>query len=151
MVCQALELFCVHHVLGIPLLTKRLDSCEPLRFCDRCGPHCSSDQTECLVLDLVKGLLIGLCCGWPRWGAILELGSDCSLVHSFKYFLACSPSGTRKLAKNSQPVSGFSFCLGNMLCPGLPLVKCDSKVCYFFILLQWGPIKSDGASFLLWG
>ena len=63
MVCQALELFCLHHVLGIPPLTKRLDSCEPLHFCDRSGPHCTSDQTECLVLDLVKGLLIGLCCG----------------------------------------------------------------------------------------
>ena len=43
MVCQALELFCLHHVLGVPPLTKRLDSCEPLHFCDRSGSHCSSD------------------------------------------------------------------------------------------------------------
>ena len=96
MVCQALELFYLHQVLGIPPLTKRLDSCEPLHFCDRCGPHRTSDQTECLVLDLVKGLLVGLCCGCPLCGAILEMGSDYSLVHCFKYFLACSPSGTSK-------------------------------------------------------
>ena len=79
------------------------------------------------------------------------MGSDCSLVHCFKYFLACSPSGTRKFAKNSHLASGFSFCLGNVLFPGLPLVKCDTKVCCFFILLQRGPTKSDGAGFLLWG
>ena len=52
MVCQALELFCLHHVLGIPPLTKRLNSCEPLHFCDRSGPHCTSDQTECLFWTL---------------------------------------------------------------------------------------------------
>ena len=52
-----------------------------------------------------------------------------------------------KFAKNSKPASGFCFCLGNVLFPGLPLVKCDTKVCCFFILLQGGPTKSDGASF----
>ena len=46
MVCQALELFCLHHVLGIPPLTKRLDSCELLHFSDWCGPHRTSDQTS---------------------------------------------------------------------------------------------------------
>ena len=60
------------------------------------------------------------------------MGSDCSLVHCFKYFLACSPSGIRKFAKNSHPASGFCFCLGSVLFPGLPLVKCDTKVCCFF-------------------
>ena len=39
------------------------------------------------------------------------MGSDCSLVHCFKYFLACSSNGTSKFAKNSQPASGFYFCL----------------------------------------
>ena len=66
-------------------------------------------------------------------------------------FLACSPGGTSKFAKNSQPVSGFCFCLVNVLLPGLPLIKCDTKVCCFFIRLQRGPTNSDGASFLLWG
>ena len=53
----------ITQVSDIPPLTKRLDSCEPPHFCDRCGPHRTSDQTECLVLDLVRDLLIGLCCG----------------------------------------------------------------------------------------
>ena len=54
-------------------------------------------------------------------------------------------------AKNSHLASGFSFCSGNVLPQGPPLVKCDTKVCCFFILLQRGPTKSDGAGFLLWG
>ena len=62
-VCQAFELFYLHHVLGVPPLTKRLDTREPLHFCDRCGLHRTSDQTKGLVLDLVKGQLAGLCCG----------------------------------------------------------------------------------------
>ena len=56
MVWHAPKLFCLHHNLGVPPLTERLDSCEPLRFCDLCGLHRPSDQTKCLVLDLVKGL-----------------------------------------------------------------------------------------------
>ena len=48
MVCHALELFRLHHVLGVPPLTERLDSCEPLHFCDWCKPHRPSDQTKCL-------------------------------------------------------------------------------------------------------
>ena len=83
MVCQELESFCLHHVLGVPPLTKTLDSSEPLHFCDRRGPHRTSDQAKCLVLDLVKGLLLGLYCGLPRCGAIFEMGSDCFLVHCF--------------------------------------------------------------------
>ena len=77
--------------------------------------------------------------------------SDCSLVHYFRYFLACSSGGTSKFKKNSQPASGFCFYLGNVLFPGLPLVKCDTKVCCFLILFQWGRTKSDGAGFLLFG
>ena len=49
------------------------------------------------------------------------MGSDCSLAHCFQYFLACSPGGTSKFAKNSQATSGFCFCLGNVLFPDLAL------------------------------
>ena len=63
MICHALELFCLHHVLGVPPLTKRLDSCGSLLFCDWCGLHHPRNQSKCLVLDIVKGLLVGLCCG----------------------------------------------------------------------------------------
>ena len=138
MVCQALGTFLPASFSWLPLFIMRLDSREPLR----CGPHRTSDQKKCLVLDFVKGLLVCLCCGRPCCGAILEMGSDCSLIHCFLYFLTCSPGGTSKFVKNSQSASGFCFCL---------LSKCDTKVCCFFILLQWGPTKSDGARFLFWG
>ena len=51
MVCQALELFCLHHVLGVPPLTKRLDSCEPLHFCDHeCKWSCTQGLQRSLNL-----------------------------------------------------------------------------------------------------
>ena len=69
-----------------------------------------------------------------------------------RWGLACFPGDTSKFVKNSrQPASGFCFCLGNMRFPGLPVVKCNTKVCCFLILLQRSPTKSDGANFLLWG
>ena len=42
------------------------------------------------------------------------MGSDCSLVDCFRYFLACSPGGTSKFAKDGQPASGFHLCHGKV-------------------------------------
>ena len=52
------ELVWLHHSLGIPPLIEGLGSCEPLHFCDWCGPH---DQKKCLVLVcLLVGCLLNV-------------------------------------------------------------------------------------------
>ena len=56
----------------------------------------------------------------------------------FSVFSCLLPRCTNKFAKNGQPASGFCFGLGSVWLPGLPLVKCDTKICCFFILLQQG-------------
>ena len=58
MVWHTPKLLNLHQDLDVPPLTKKLDTCEPLHFCDQCRWHC----TKCLLLDLVKGLLVCLCC-----------------------------------------------------------------------------------------
>ena len=127
MVCHALELFCLHHDLGAPSLTERLDSCEPLHFCDGCGPHRPSDQTKCLVLELVKGLLVGLCCGdhavepcW-RWGLSVPWYTVLSI---FSLAPQVVPASLRKIASlrlafaPALTMSCFWVCLLSNVMPG---------------------------------
>ena len=90
-------------------------------------------------LDLVKDLLVCLCGCWPR--------SDCSLPHYFQYFLAWSPSGASKFAKDNS--LHLAFASASAMC-GSRSASYLTKICCFLFPLQQGSTKSDGASFLLW-
>ena len=62
MLTQTFEFLCLNHVLCISPLVEGLNSSDFLHGLDWCGSHGSSDDPESLILDLIQGMLVGLCC-----------------------------------------------------------------------------------------